>query len=135
MQTATRVRDRHGVRIRSMRRKICCLNAERRHLQWRERTSEGLTDLLSFGNNQDRLIGATRFMRIRLTRKFAQIINGIDLSRCHIGDVLDPPTRAAKMLIAEGWAEAARSSESSTHKAEVRPAAKKTKSTLRRPPK
>ena len=43
-------------------------------------------------------------MRIRLTRKFAELIDGIDLSRRRVGDVIDIPVRDARMLIAEGWA-------------------------------
>ena len=44
--------------------------------------------------------------RIRLTRKLALSLNGFDLSRVHIGDVLLLPDSVASMLIAEGWAEA-----------------------------
>lgn len=43
-------------------------------------------------------------MRIRLTRKFAELIDGIDLSRRRVGDVIDIPIHDARMLIAEGWA-------------------------------
>jgi len=43
-------------------------------------------------------------MRIRLTRKFAELIDGIDLSRRRVGDVIDLPVHDARMLIAEGWA-------------------------------
>ena len=45
-------------------------------------------------------------MRIRLTRKFANFIDGIDLSRRKAGDLLDLSEREAKVLIAEGWASA-----------------------------
>jgi hypothetical protein len=44
-------------------------------------------------------------MRVRLTRKFADLINGIDLSKAHTGETLDLSTRDAEMLLAEGWAE------------------------------
>ena len=44
-------------------------------------------------------------MRIRLTRKFADLINGIDLSKAQTGETLDLSTRDAEMLLAEGWAE------------------------------
>ena len=44
-------------------------------------------------------------MKIRLTRKFADLINGIDLSKAHTGETLDLSTRDAQMLLAEGWAE------------------------------
>ena len=44
-------------------------------------------------------------MKVRLTRKFADLINGIDLSKAHTGETLDLSTRDAEMLLAEGWAE------------------------------
>lgn len=43
-------------------------------------------------------------MQIRLTRKFADAIDGIDLSLSSVGDLIDLPQRAADLLIAEGWA-------------------------------
>lgn len=43
-------------------------------------------------------------MRVRLTRKLAERIDGIDLSGRSVGDVLDLPDREALCLIAEGWA-------------------------------
>jgi hypothetical protein len=42
--------------------------------------------------------------KVRLTRKFAEIINGIDLSRARAGEELELSARDAQMLIAEGWA-------------------------------
>jgi hypothetical protein len=45
-------------------------------------------------------------MKVRLTRKFADLINGIDLSKAHTGETLDLSQRDAEMLLAEGWAEA-----------------------------
>ena len=44
-------------------------------------------------------------MAVRLTRKLADMIDGIDLSAFRVGDVLHLPWRSAWMLIAEGWAE------------------------------
>jgi hypothetical protein len=44
-------------------------------------------------------------MRIRLTRKLCDRIDGIDLSRYRVGDVLDLSMYEAALLIAEGWAE------------------------------
>lgn len=41
---------------------------------------------------------------VRLTRKFAEAIDGVDLSRNQVGDLLDLSARDARMLIAEGWA-------------------------------
>jgi len=49
-------------------------------------------------------------MKVRLTRKFSNVLNGIDLSRYQQGDTLDLPGRDAEMLMAEGWAEPARES-------------------------
>ena len=43
-------------------------------------------------------------MRIRLTRKFAERIDGVDLSSRRVGDVIDLPVHEAHTLIAEGWA-------------------------------
>jgi hypothetical protein len=43
--------------------------------------------------------------RIRLTRKLAQVLNGVDVSRIGIGDSLDVSPAEAQLLIAEGWAE------------------------------
>ena len=44
-------------------------------------------------------------MKVRLTRKFADMINGIDLSKARAGQMLDLPAHEANMLMAEGWAE------------------------------
>jgi hypothetical protein len=44
-------------------------------------------------------------MAVRLTRKLSDMIDGIDLSACRVGDVLHLPWRGAWLLIAEGWAE------------------------------
>lgn len=43
--------------------------------------------------------------RIRLIKKLAPIINGIDLSKVKVGDVIEVPNAVAQMLIREGWAE------------------------------
>ena len=44
------------------------------------------------------------FKKVRLTRKFAQSLNGIDLSQVKAGDEIEVCLRDAEMLIAEGWA-------------------------------
>jgi len=44
---------------------------------------------------------------IRLTRKFALCLNGLDLSGIKVGDIVSLPERDALMLILEGWAEPA----------------------------
>lgn len=46
-------------------------------------------------------------MLIRLTRKLADCLDGVDVSHYSVGDVLDLPGREAYMLVAEGWAEPA----------------------------
>jgi hypothetical protein len=43
-------------------------------------------------------------MKIRLTKRFAKFIDGIDLSRAAAGEVLDLSSREAALLILEGWA-------------------------------
>lgn len=45
---------------------------------------------------------------VRLTRKLAPVINGIDLSKVDVGDVVVVPEAVAGMLILEGWAEPVR---------------------------
>jgi hypothetical protein len=50
-------------------------------------------------------------MQVRLTRKLADYIDGVDLRSHEVGDTFDVPVSDAILLIAEGWAEA--------HKAEV----------------
>jgi len=42
---------------------------------------------------------------VRLTRKYAEVIDDIDLTGREVGDRLPLPTRDARLLIAEGWAE------------------------------
>jgi hypothetical protein len=44
-------------------------------------------------------------LRVRLIRKLAERVNGVDLSKVDVGDSLDLPSRDACILIAEGWAE------------------------------
>ena len=43
-------------------------------------------------------------VQIRLIRKLAECLDGVDVSHYHAGDVLDLPSREAEMLLAEGWA-------------------------------
>ena len=43
-------------------------------------------------------------MRVRLVRKFANALNGIDLSKVTVGDVINLLPHQAAMLVAEGWA-------------------------------
>jgi hypothetical protein len=43
-------------------------------------------------------------MRVRLQRKFAELINDVNLSTYRVGQVIDLSTRDARVLVAEGWA-------------------------------
>jgi hypothetical protein len=43
-------------------------------------------------------------MRVRLTKKYAEMIDGIDLSAHEPGDVFDLERSSARLLVAEGWA-------------------------------
>jgi hypothetical protein len=44
-------------------------------------------------------------MRVQLTRKLAQFIDGVDLTHHEVGDVFDVNVADARLLLAEGWAE------------------------------
>lgn len=46
-----------------------------------------------------------RQMRIRLIRKLANVLNGVDLTHCRVGNTLDVELSTAQMLVAEEWAE------------------------------
>ena len=43
-------------------------------------------------------------MRVRLTRKLAERIDGVDLSRSRTGDILDLSPQEAGLLVSEEWA-------------------------------
>jgi hypothetical protein len=43
-------------------------------------------------------------MRVRLIRKLADVVDGIDISSCGVGDVMDLSPQDARLLIAEQWA-------------------------------
>jgi hypothetical protein len=43
-------------------------------------------------------------VRVQLTKKFAQVIDDVDLRRFSVGQVVNVPQRDARILIAEGWA-------------------------------
>jgi hypothetical protein len=45
--------------------------------------------------------------RVRLTRKFAERIDGVDLSDRRVGEVIDMSPAEARLLLAEQWAELA----------------------------
>jgi hypothetical protein len=43
-------------------------------------------------------------VKVRLTRKLADAIDGINLRQCQVGDIVDLPPREACLLLAEAWA-------------------------------
>jgi hypothetical protein len=43
-------------------------------------------------------------MRVRLIKKFAEMIDGIDLRRFEPGDILELERCEARLLMLEGWA-------------------------------
>ena len=43
-------------------------------------------------------------IKVRITRKFAEFIDGVDLSARRVGDVIEVSARDAKLLLAERWA-------------------------------
>ena len=43
-------------------------------------------------------------VQVRLTKKLAEVVDGIDLSDRRVGDVVDLPRHDAEVLLAEGWA-------------------------------
>ena len=45
-----------------------------------------------------------RYISLRLLRKLASRINGLDLSRYEVGDVIQVASQTALLLMAEGWA-------------------------------
>lgn len=52
---------------------------------------------------QPSVLGGT--LAVRLTRKYANMIDGVNLTGAHVGDRLELSPHDAEMLIAEGWAE------------------------------
>ena len=46
-------------------------------------------------------------IRIRLTRKLALRMNGVDVSQLKVGDLMELPKESADMMIENGWAERA----------------------------
>jgi hypothetical protein len=44
-------------------------------------------------------------IRVRLTKKLASILDGVDVSMLSVGEILELPDSSAALLIAEKWAE------------------------------
>ena len=51
-----------------------------------------------------RCYGSHQGMKVRLTKKLAERIDGVDLSEYHVGEVLELSPRESRVLIAEEWA-------------------------------
>jgi hypothetical protein len=58
-------------------------------------------------------------MRVRLTRKFAERIDDVNLEGAYVGDVLDLSEREARLLIAEDWATDQERRQSPSHRVSV----------------
>jgi hypothetical protein len=69
-------------------------------------------------------------MRIRLVRKLASAIDGVDISDYAVGDVIDLPAGEARLLLAEGWAR--REIRRSSHRAPIAEAADSTRVVVER---
>ncbi len=53
-------------------------------------------------------------MRVRLKKKLASVMDGVDVSHVRAGDILRLPDADAELLISEGWAERVAEDPSST---------------------
>ncbi len=61
------------------------------------------------------LVRIAKSMRVRLIKKFAEIIDGVDLRGRSVGDLLNLRPNEAKLLIAEQWAVRGESNSHLTH--------------------
>jgi hypothetical protein len=77
------------VRMRCVRHCACCCKVGSPHSMLIERRRGPASDA---------------FMSVRLTHKYADAIDGVDLSDVQVGDHLRLPSREATLLIVEGWA-------------------------------
>jgi len=55
-------------------------------------------------------------MKVRLIRKLADQLDGVNVSQRHVGDILDLRPEQARVLMAEGWATADERRRSSAHR-------------------
>ncbi len=53
------------------------------------------------------VVRSSRSMQVRLLRKLADVVDGIDLSGRVVGEIIDLSEDEADLLVAEGWAEPA----------------------------
>ena len=42
-------------------------------------------------------------MRVRITRKLADRVDGVDLTHCDVGEVIDLPEPDGRLILAERW--------------------------------
>src|ERR1041384_7511782 len=64
----------------------------------------------------DRWRGSTNFalrsqMRVRILRKLADRLDGVDLTPCDVGELIDLPEHDGALVVAENWAVFARRQE------------------------
>ena len=72
------------------------------------RRKKGMNPIaLSLLPKRDLCSDAHHPMRVKLVRKLADVLNGVDLSKISVGDMVDLIPYQAQMLILEGWAEEA----------------------------
>lgn len=62
---------------------------------------------LSLATTGPKFAGVFFTMKVRLVRKLASTMNGVDVSRLKVGDTIDLNRERAESLIASGWAEPA----------------------------
>lgn len=55
--------------------------------------------------NSRRVTEGDAAVKVRITRKFAEFIDGVDLRELRVGDVVDVSPPDAALLLAEGWAQ------------------------------
>src|SRR5438045_4052614 len=85
------------------RHEYCLVGARRRFVALKRRISRhnrvqsDLTDDASVKHKQ---------MTVRLTKKFSELIDDVNLAKFRVGDVIKLPARDAHLLVAERWASA-----------------------------
>jgi hypothetical protein len=80
-----------------------------RHEKWRQ-----IAFHLYFGGgggfelHPSRILLNSGCMRVRLVRKLADRVDGIDLTHCDVGEVIELPEPDGRLIVAEQWGEFAR---------------------------
>jgi hypothetical protein len=78
-------------------------------LEWRLSGVGGMKDVVNYdihvrSTQQWHTAPRHPVVKIRLNRKLADILNGIDVRRVKAGEELDLSAHDAELLVAEGWA-------------------------------